>query len=550
MGSAMTSPAQIGQIRQRIPVTKQLGVTRNVQGILNVGLQKSRNVQAMFETVAKTGLKVAELKITADDANNTSAQKAASAERTNYAAAYATQLKIDANKLNPDGTRVFETAEQTFNDHMATYDKQLREKYKFSGEKAEAEWTISRAGDDKTYVNSIKVWANDAKIEQTKALDKATLTMTRDPEIAKEVYANGVKSGLYTEGEATIGLMKWQSEVIQTDLVVATDNLGRNAKNMNETDFENSANSISEQISNPVVPIKAEVQRRLLQDLSKLREDYEENIITQRQDLSYARTTTEYSDAVIAGNPQEIARIEEQIRSPEAQENFGDNYIKLTTMMNTRGEAKVSSGDAVRLMGIVVEEIRDGIVTPKYGQSILEGYSKELSNDDYVAIQKAVNTAADPKLSKSRSEAKYWSGRIIVGTANLEGLSAEQQRQKAGLIASAAKVEAEIIEELEDWYKGDSPRPMPNPRKMVIEKWAQNFTVDRYTMVNSSGNVPKDLWDIDVAATQAAIDTKYDTDMAIDPSAEILYRGTRSEQNRLLEQVRNLLQAVPQRPEQ
>ena len=210
----------------------------------------------------------------------------------------------------------------------------------------------------------------------------------------------------------------------------------------------------------------------------------------------------------------------------------------------------MSSGDAVRLMGIVVEEIRDGIVTPKYGQSILEGFSKELSNDDYVAIQKAVNTAADPKLSKSRSEAKYWSGRIIVGTANLEGLSAEQQRQKAGLIASAAKVEAEIIEELEDWYKGDSPRPMPNPRKMVIEKWAQNFTVDRYTMVNSSGNVPKDLWDIDVAATQAAIDTKYDTDMAIDPSAEILYRGTRSEQNRLLEQVRNLLQAVPQRPEQ
>jgi len=549
MGSAMTSPAQVGQAKMRIAEVRPLVGVRDVQGELRLGIAKSNRNLLIGKSVVDASATFMKIKQTTDDANNTAAQKLASAERTNFAASLTTQLKIDANVLDDDGNRGFETAETKYAEHMKAYDEQARNERRFSGAKAESAWSIGKTTEDRVYTDAIKVWSVDAKNEQTKAMNEAALLQTRDPEAAKEILAGEVKAGLETEGGMQQRLIDWSSNIVQTDIIIGTDMLKQQAPTMQPDDFNTMADALSQSVLDSDYMSTPEMKRKMLGDISALRTDYEENQRGNTQDSNSALYSRAYTEAVIKGKHKQIEQLEKLIMAPDAQSTYGDNFMALNKMVNTRGEANTSSREALDNMTRVIEEIRDLETTPKFAQSILETYYDQLSTSAYNAFMGQVHTAYNTELGRARQQAKYWSNMLIVGVADPAELPSEQLIQTSRLRGKAAIIQGEILDALDAWESSPSGMPAPDPRKMVTQKWAEKFYVDTSFMMNASGNAATDLWDINLSKTQEMVNDTYAQKFALDPEGEVFHAYDRGERNRLIEQIKNMQDAVPTRPE-
>ena len=544
MSGAFQTPAQMGQIKQRIAEVRPLTGVRDVQGELRVGLQKANLIQQIGKSVVDVSATFINAKQTADAANNLAAQKAASAERTNFAAALATELKIDANTLDAEGNRGFEVAEKKYREHMQAYDKSARDKYRFSGAKAESAWVVGKTTEDRVYTDNIKIWSNDAKIEQTKALNEVTLKTTRDPNTVKEIYAQGVKDGLYTQGDAQLGIIKWQSNIVQTNMVGATANLGRNSLYMNEDQFNAQADTISTAILNSPVPINPEVQRKLLGDLSALRIDYDERIMGKRQDTAYGNWMIGYMDAKQTGDPAVIVEVEDRMREPEAVESYGEsNYIQMVKTASSGGTGGFTTPEARVTIAAMTEDVRDGDLQEIEMIQYLLDNPEQFTREDWDTAYRVAGTVQDPLIKSANAAAKYHSNMLFVKTEAPSMLSFEAQEQKADNIATAYEVSERVKARIDAWTRGEIPGPIPDVRKLVYEEGAKLYAIPDY-MRNSSGSTPINIWDVDLVKSKEYIDEMFTLDTRKSQRVVDHQRNLGE-----LNSVKAMLKTVPVKPE-
>ena len=544
MASAMTSPAQVGAPKMRIAETKPLVGVRNVQGELNLGLQKSRAIAQIGKSVIDTSAMFIKVKQTSDDANNTAAQRAASSDRTNFAAALAVQLKIDANKLDDDGNRGFETATEDYERHLKAYDETAREKYRFSGAKAESAWLIGKTTEDRVYTDNIKLWVNDAKIEQTKALNEVTLKSTRDPNVVKEIFAEGMVSGLYSEGEAQAGMLKWQSDLVQTDMVIGVENLRRSSRTMIPDQFNANADILSDSIMNPIVPVSAEVQRKMLSDLSDMRIDYEERIMGEQEDGQYMDWMIRRMDAVASNDPRAVTQVDEELRDPAVLERFGEsNSIQMAKTMVAKGTAGETTPEASVMISALTEDLRDGDILEIDMFEYLLGNQDKISDADFKAAYRVAGTVQDPFIASANRTATHTANMLFVKFATPSTLSFQAQEEKAVNIQTAYNVSNIVKAKIKQWQEGDLPGNFPDVEKLVHEEGAKLYIMPDY-MRTSGGKTPANIWEIDINATLNNSNELYELD-----TRKSMREGDKKERRLEIESVRSMLRFVPTKPE-
>ena len=207
MGSAMTSPAQIGQIKQRTPETKRLGVTRDVQGISNLGQQKTRNTLAMVNLVAN----MAEAGIRIKSADETMSANAAIGEYNNRMAVWQTNAKVTANELDKTtGLRRWETLEEDRQRESKALKAELRDKYKFSMRDAEASWSIKTSAADTQYQTDVAVFSNKKMTERAGATYQVAMAGATTLPEAQGLTVDAVNAGIIDEGTGIINMDNWQ----------------------------------------------------------------------------------------------------------------------------------------------------------------------------------------------------------------------------------------------------------------------------------------------------------------------------------------------------
>ncbi len=546
MGSAMTTPAKVGQIQMRTPETRPLVGVRDVQGEARLGLQKANLIAQVGKSVVDTTLAFVDIKQKTDDANNTAAQKAATAERTNFAASLATQLKIDANTLDENGDRGFEVAEKKYVEHMKAYDETARQKYRFSGAKAESAWLVSKTTEDRVYTDTIKVWSVDAKNEQTKALNEATLLSTRDPNTAKEILAGEVASGLETEGGMQKRLMKWQSNLIQTDMVAATDNLRRGSRYMTADKFDTEADRVASSILMSPIPINPEVQRKLLSDLSDARIDYEDRIMGQRENNAYAGWIIDNADAQASGDPNQIVAVQDRMRDPAAIETYGErNYVQMVKTATAGGTAGFTTDEARVTVSAMTEDVRNGDLQEI---DMIEWLLKPenqaaLTKEDWKAAYRVAGTVQDPLIKKANADAKYHANMLFVQTEAPSMLSFEAQKEKAANISTAYQVTNAVKDKIAAWHRGEIKGQMPDVRTLVHEEGAKLYYIPDY-MRTSSGSTPMNIWEIDINKSLDFSDELF----AIDDRKSGKHEDHKKRKAEI-ESVKSMLRIVPVKPE-
>lgn len=206
MGSAMTSPARVGQPKMRTPVTKQLAATRSVQGELALGMQKSRLALDIGQSVGKVAMVGLRIK----EADETMSASAAASEYNNRMAQWTTNSKLTANELNEDtGLRRWETFDEDFKKESEALKAELRDKYKFSMRKSEDQWTLKTNAVDGSHKENIAVFQNDRTVERAGANYQVAMAGATTFMQAQALTADAVNSGIILEGQGVANMDKW-----------------------------------------------------------------------------------------------------------------------------------------------------------------------------------------------------------------------------------------------------------------------------------------------------------------------------------------------------
>jgi len=155
---------------------------------------------------------VADAALKINDANQTMAEKAASAEFATRSSTYAAQLKLEANVLDEDtGLFGFETAADNQKRADDALMAELRDKYKFKGRKQETNWKISTDAARTSTNNYTASWAREEQIKQGTAYMETALLETSDPETAYSIIGEARNSGLISEQVADATISNWQA---------------------------------------------------------------------------------------------------------------------------------------------------------------------------------------------------------------------------------------------------------------------------------------------------------------------------------------------------
>ncbi len=206
MGSAMTTPAKVGQIQMRTPETRQLRGVRDVQGEARLGLQKAQTAIAIGQSVTK----IAEVGLMVREASQIQASNAGVSDYVAGVTAYQTQLKIDGNKVDEaTGRPIFESADKKLAEYSETLKQDILDKYQIKGGKALNNWNIKTQGTDTRMNKDIALYQNKAITEQALARADHALINTRDPDTAGKVFNDLVSTGAMSQQDADFNMEKW-----------------------------------------------------------------------------------------------------------------------------------------------------------------------------------------------------------------------------------------------------------------------------------------------------------------------------------------------------
>lgn len=209
MGSAMTTPARVGPIRQRTPETRPLIATRPVEGELRLGMQKSRRNLAIGGDITRSlalGMRIAE-------GNETQTSHAAVGKFNAQMAEYQSQLERDKFQIDDaTGKKNFEVMPEK----MATYEKvlrkQIREEFQFSMRGAEANWLIKTNASSGVFQENAKSLQNKETLNQTVAMAEYALATTYNPDTAAQIIGDLAKDGVINPDLAPAMFEKWETD--------------------------------------------------------------------------------------------------------------------------------------------------------------------------------------------------------------------------------------------------------------------------------------------------------------------------------------------------
>ncbi len=207
MGSAMTTPARVGQIKMRTPEVRPLVGVRDVQGEARLGLQKARTTQQIGQSVTK----IAEVSLDIKAGNQMQASHAAVGRYNAQMSAYQVQLEKDKFLIDEaTGKKNFEVMPEKMADYEKSLKQQLTDEYGLTMRDAVANWSIKTDAAKSAYMNSAQVFHNKETITQSVELAKYALSTTFDPNEASAIIGDMAADGLINPEFASSMYEAWE----------------------------------------------------------------------------------------------------------------------------------------------------------------------------------------------------------------------------------------------------------------------------------------------------------------------------------------------------
>ena len=493
MASAMTTPAQVGQPKMRTAEIRPYTAVRNVQGELNVGLQKSKLALQIGESVVNTIALVDKI----DSTNQGLAEKAASGEATNRMAVWLVDAKSNSIDRDDDGEYGYDTLEARYAEEAKRVEASVRDKYRFTRKDAEISFRTSMSGTYATHNKDILTHQNKRRTDNINYNYQVAKNSVHDIGNMTALADFAFKEGAITAKQAQDDVQSFKQDQaygasVQT---LSSMRLAVKAGTMSEDNFENNSTALTVLWADPNSDMTPAQRLKMINELDDMEEIYAD-VKAETQDENFAQFSTLWLTGTGPDGRTVLRKDTTAMVVQMGPEAFGDNYVPMTKLMLAEKEAGPQSRVSVRTIGADTVEYSMG----RGGHTFTSLLKRITSSDGGQGIMNSQLSALRSAAQDNQNDAmKDMSDAAAFSMTGINDMNSLETAVEKGVVDKDKYLAANRLEKtMQKWIRDNPDMPWEQEMNRIILKDAPRPVV----MLTSSGASTSDPKQMSLTATQ------------------------------------------------